>query len=479
MCCDIEELGLDKASELAHTIRNADNTDLSFLNDKVRWPAWVIEIWNTHAVPSSNVPRSGSHKRPSFLQIHMIDEFLHAIVYQSVDKETEKMIEKVPLNQFPDCADDLQWHLGEDHSIWQVTPDGNQRVRGIWLELFMGITNSLDCLPNDVDLYLNCLKWQLDNDASKSPSLTFESMRQWLVTEYIDAQRAPGTFAITFRQFHALLANYLDFDIRKEVLRAQVFNPCPTVPDDDLGELRYAADLGAALHLWIGFGLWKGAVKEVIKQMCPRGAARDMALKLCADEFDKLDIEGTGILQPGQVKVLLHKLLHPGLTLPEVNLVVQQDLGLNVPEREVHKYFCLIDVNGDGVLQATEFVAFIRVIMTSFYPKQIVDFLGFSTSAILKVIATLVACLIGLFIAATLVIKSFTSGPVAATIHSSCSAGSAYMMKLQGEMQTGAGQAASEVVKHVDALVMTALTGLLGLTPTVIDELKQLFSQLF
>jgi len=476
VACDVPELGLDKASELAHTIHDGDatgdHTDLNFCDNKVRWPQWVRDIWDALALPSKQTDNKG----PKFLPIAMMDDFLQDLVYKPADKKTADAVKMTPMNKYPACADDLQWYIGEGGSIWQVTPDEKKCLRGIWMELYMAVAQAMDCLPNDLDLFLENLKWQSGKGA-RVPQLLYASMQDWLRNVYIEAMRTPGTFTLTFRQFSLMLTNYLDFEVPEDVLRVQVFTPCACVPGDDLGELRYAKDLGAALRLWIGYGLWKGAVKQVIQQFVPRGATRSMAIKLCSDEFDKLDTAGKGILQPGHVRLLLLKLLHPGLTLHEVTSVVQTDLGMAIPEREIHKNFCKIDVNGDGVLQATEFVSFIQVIMTTYFPEQIVNYMGFSTMAVLKVVTVLVLCLAGLFVAVTLVIKSFASGPIAATIHSACSGGSSVMMKLQGDSSSGTGQAVSEIKMMVDAQVMLAVTACLGLGPTVIDELKKLFSK--
>jgi len=186
-----------------------------------------------------------------------------------------------------------------------------------------------------------------------------------------------------------------------------------------------------------------------------------------------------GVLQPGQALMLLHKLVKPGLTLPEVTAVLHNDMGLNVPERQVHKYFTEIDINGDGILQVTEFISFLRIVMVDFYPGLILDRLNFTTGKMIKIVSGIVLCFVGIFIAMTLVIKAFQTDPtVASSIHSTFSAGSAVAMKIQSDQTVGANEALSAIRQRIDTQVMLAITAILGLAPAVVDELTQLFDQL-
>merc|ERR1711964_542319 len=95
------------------------------------------------------------------------------------------------------------------------------------------------------------------------------------------------------------------------VLEAQVFNPCP--PTDYMAMERSLDDLGAALHIWTGLGLWKSAVGQVIRDVVPLGPIQAMALQDLQDRFSALDTQKIGVLQPPAVVALVHQLANPGL----------------------------------------------------------------------------------------------------------------------------------------------------------------------
>jgi hypothetical protein len=476
--CDIIRDGQEGAAKMAHKIKDTiaicGPIDLAFINDTLRWPDWVKEQWRLIANKS---PHGDQTMAPHFLQTGDIIEFFQALVYQPVDKKTAKEITKSPMNMYPTNILDLQWLLGEDKNIWQ----GDKRIRGVWLELFLDLSLSLECLPHDLDLYFESLQWQQKQDEmqQRKPWLMCHEFQTWLTTEFVSGESNPRDISVTRSQWDKLLRDYMNFCVPADVLANEVFIPCPTIPNDDQFELRYVHDLAAALRLWLGYGLWKGAVAQVVAEVVPRGDKRAMALKIMSAEFDRMDVEGKGVLQPGQALMLLHKLVKPGLTLPEVTAVLHNDMGLNVPERQVHKYFTEIDINGDGILQVTEFISFLRIVMVDFYPEQILDRLNFTTGKMIKIISGIVLCFVGIFIAMTLVIKAFQTDPtVASSIHSTFSAGSAVAMKIQSDQTVGANEALSAIRQRIDTQVMLAITAILGLAPAVVDELTQLFDQL-
>merc|ERR1712118_167038 len=110
------------------------------------------------------------------------------------------------------------------------------------------------------------------------------------------------------------MRHYMEVDTPSSVLEAQIFVKCPLVPGDDLCELRFLSDIGYALKILTGYGLWSSGIMQLVRRIVPPGPTRNLALAAIAGAFARIDTAGIGILQPGQTLVLLRDILNPGLT---------------------------------------------------------------------------------------------------------------------------------------------------------------------
>merc|ERR1712093_9503 len=110
------------------------------------------------------------------------------------------------------------------------------------------------------------------------------------------------------------MREFLLIDIDSAVLESQVFSKGPTVPDDDMGELRMLGDLAYAFKIWIGFGMWPHAVAQLVQRLVKPGVQRRLALAALPATFANMDDVSYGVIQPGQILLVLRKILNPGLT---------------------------------------------------------------------------------------------------------------------------------------------------------------------
>jgi len=254
-----------------------------------------------------------------------------------------------------------------------------------------------------------------------------------------------------------------------------VFSPCPKDPKDDLGELRRLSDLGGALFTWMGYGLWPAAMEVALTEIMPRGRVQTVALSMLDEEFKALDPEGLGILQPAEAIVLLHRLVAPGLTCEDMTDFVSSRLGMQVPDREMHKYFAMMDVNGDGVLQADEFIPMFVYLTFDFFPHHVLRRLNLSTGKIVAFIMSVLLLLGLLFALITLVISAFPTGKgVGATIHSGVSGIGAVVAKQSSDKSIGAEDSMAAVKKELEAKALMAVVGVLGLGKAVYDNLTKM-----
>jgi hypothetical protein len=494
-CCDaslkkgdhlsVDSKDFEKASAMSKKIlAQATPIPLQWLSDECPWPKYIEKMWVDMGEP---VKSKQSTKGPSFLHHAKVMDFLQDVIYIPV-----KEVGEVPkgddafakLNSYPDDVSDLQWAKTPDGALWHdMGGSTKRRLRGIWHELAMDVFQSVNCVPNDNDVYYDCLKYQWKNWETFSPQahthkvgiyLRPDVWQTWLDQEYLPKQNE----YVTFAQFNQMLS-MLNCILPADVLEAQVFKKCPLVPGDDNGELRKIGDCAAGLRMWMGYGIWQAGVKQLVEKVMVIGPLRTMALASLPSEFAQQDSANIGVVQPAQAVVLMHSLAHPGLTCEDLAVTVKTDLGLDINEREFHHYFTTVDVNCDGVLGLTEFIPFIRLMLFDYFPSRILDTLKLSPKFIAFLIINIVLLLVFIFLCVTLVIKTFAEGTnISSAIHSSMSAMTVAGGKVQGEADSGFNDSVSAVKAALEGLIMTTLTVTLGLAPQVIDAFKTLVTQL-
>jgi len=470
--CDPLTLGTDEARKQAHTLEYADMTNLKWINENCNWPVMIeLDIWKKHARKSHF---DVGPKTPIFLPLFQTDDFLMDVVYGKEADPKDAKRDFVPLYAYPDDPMDLVWLLGDDGLIWHDLPMGKRPLRGIWLELYLKFSDTSSTLPSDLDVFYDCIEWQQKKHSVQTPWLRHNLLRRWILDVYIPR----NTQTISCPTFMVLLQK-LRVTLPEDVVKTEIFTPCPLVPGDDLGELRYINDLGCALRLWMGYGLWQEGIEELVVQLLPRGPIRTLALKILPAEFDIMDETNgsNGIVQPAQAVVLMHKLAHPGLTAEDLALTVQENLSIDCPERQIHHYFALLDVNGDGVMGVGEFIPTVRLIMTDYFPRQLMEHLNLTTFQIVVFILLVVLAVVFLLLCIALVIKTFTDGKgVASAIQSGFNACTVAFAHVQANASGGFNDSVSNVRAWLHSVVFDAIAAVLGLSKPVVDKFAGLLN---
>eukprot|EP00929_Paragymnodinium_shiwhaense_P118298 TRINITY_DN90234_c0_g1_i1.p1 TRINITY_DN90234_c0_g1~~TRINITY_DN90234_c0_g1_i1.p1 ORF type:complete len:2393 (-),score=652.37 TRINITY_DN90234_c0_g1_i1:359-7537(-) len=463
--CDLARDGLEKAAQQAHAMKQLAPTNLVAVGAH-KWPGWLEDIWFTNCKASrtsKSLPGT-----PSFLAVDRIDDFFEQIVYAPSDATGVKFTALSP-NAANEA--ELVWQHGSDGGVWHFLPAGPRKLRGMWLELALDLFDLADFIPSDLDIFFQALKFQADRTQISSPFLRLDSLTRYLKTEYVKENQW-----CTFKQFRTLVLSNFQVEIPDAVLENQIFKPCPTDPLDDLKQLRNLDDLGYALYVWMGYGLWPNAVSQCLEVLLPAGPVLNMAKTLLKEEFAKLDPKGLGILQPVEVIGLLKSLCKPGLDLEDIQSFLNNDLGLEVPRAEMRKYYTMMDVDGDGILQAREFILFMYYLTFDFLPEHIVASLGLSTKQIVGLISVLVIIVGMVFALVSLVIGAFAGAgsATASAIHSTANTAMAYVSKLSSDSSIGFEDTMTNLLKTLENMVLTAIVGTLGLSKAAMDRLYKL-----
>eukprot|EP00931_Biecheleriopsis_adriatica_P008394 TRINITY_DN10958_c0_g1_i1.p1 TRINITY_DN10958_c0_g1~~TRINITY_DN10958_c0_g1_i1.p1 ORF type:complete len:1035 (+),score=276.77 TRINITY_DN10958_c0_g1_i1:176-3106(+) len=489
--CDVVRDGLEKAGKLAHQLEETDLLNLKKVHSLCIWPDDVEAIWKecANVVESHETHSASARSRPPpcFLSPLRILQFFKDLVYVPQSAAlTEEAKDLSPLSPFADNTQDLAWHVGPDKALWHVTPTGRRKLRGLWFEVVLTVFQDMDCTPEDMDLFLMCKDWhtkQKEHSSShakqnrhdrgmSSYMLRLPTVKKWLRCVYFEKQSC-----CTFNQFKAIVRDMLDCGIPEKALKEKVFDVCPTQPGDDKEELRAIPDLGASLYSYTAHGLWPSALTIVAKRIFKAGAIRRLAVINLPSAFAKADKDQKGVLDAHEALEVLAELAAPGLSCDDLQKLLQVDLGLQVPRGELHKYFTMMDVNGDGVLQSEEFVQVVRFLMLSYFPRHLMTHLSLSTKQIAIFVLCVVSILGILFLLVTLVVSVFQMGEkLGSMLHGSFSVGFGAVAKRLSDQGIGFEDTMSNLEAKLEALLIEAMGPVIGLSKPMFDMFQQLLA---
>jgi len=308
-------------------------------------------------------------------------------------------------------------------------------------------------------------------DGEKSPALRLHLLNTWLREEYLQEKHW-----VTSSQWQKLLA-MLMLDIPPEQA-AKIHAACPCKPGDDSGDLRCLTDLATGMYIWMGYGLWPNAVVGIVEHFLPRGPMRSLALAMLNDEFTKLDPAGNGVLQPAETIALIHRLVNPGLTCEDLSSFLAENLQIQVPNRELHKYFTMMDVDGNGVLDAREFIPMIRQLFLGFFPDHIMRALNLGPSQIFTFIFIIAAVILLAFVLINLVIATFAAGRgVQSVLNSGFTVLTGQVGQTLANGNLGFEGSMVSLIASLQGWVTAAIVGALGLSSVAIDRLAQVEKQ--
>lgn len=366
-------------------------------------------------------------------------------------------------------------------------------MRGLFLEVALELYSLMSSVPQDMDVFCESLFWQLGSatgggqpaqaggswprlggpaaSVGRINSLQLPFFGKWLSTEYFKRLEW-----CSFPQFKGIMVDMLGVDLPDATLQA-VFTPCPKDPEDDKAELRCLHDLGAALLTYLGYGLWKDAVRFVVMDFICPGPRQSKALEKLDEEFGKMDHSGRGFLQPGEVVVLVRRLAVLGLTCDDIDSLLKDKLKLEVPRKELQKYFAMMDVHVDGMVQAEEFIPMMAFLTLDFFPGQILANMKLSSACIAFNLFTVVVVLGLLFLLMELVVGAFAAGSTAAAVHSSANAMTGYVAKQASDSSIGFEDTMANLKKELEHHLIKVLCIVIGLTKDVVDRLVHLLAE--
>jgi len=474
--CDVARDGAKKAAKAAQALQFVDLENLRAVEEAAgEWPPEAVGLWNRCA------PAPGGHGGPRLLPAAKLVDFLQSIVYDS-EEDNRPHNALHPLAPYASDWQDLLWNVDAEGRMWHSLPTGTRCMRGLFMEVALELYGLMSSVPQDMDVFCESLFWQLSaasggqllaaaRQAGRISSLQLPFFGKWLSTEYFKRREW-----CSFPQFKGIMVDMLGVDLPDTTLHA-VFGPCPKDPDDDKGELRFLHDLGAALLTHLGYGMWKDAVRFVVMDFIPYGPRQSKALEKLDEEFQEMDVSGRGFLQPGEVVLLVRRLAVLGLTCDDIDELLRDKLKLEVPHKELHKYFAMMDVHVDGIVQAEEFIPMIAFLTLDFFPAQILANLKLSTGWIAYNIAAVIVILGLLFLLMDLVVGAFAIGSTVAAVHSSANAMTAYVAKQASDSSIGFEDTMANLKRELNNLVIQALCVVIGLSKDVMDKLVRLIAE--
>lgn len=233
------------------------------------------------------------------------------------------------------------------------------------------------------------------------------------------------------------------------------------------------------MYIWMGYGLWPKAVEQIVEHFLPRGPMRSLAMSMLREEFTKLDTRDVGVIQPAETIALIHRLMNPGLTCEGLADFLSASLSIDVPPREIHKYFTLMDVDGNGVLSVDEFIPMFRQLMLGYFPEHILRSLNLSPGQIAQFLIVIALGFIMVFVLITLVITTFAAGrDIVSVIHSGVTGVAGVLQSNLGNQSLGLESGMADLLRQLEDWIMAAIITTVGLSKTVVDRLVRVATEL-
>jgi len=467
--CDVERDGSEKAADVAVQVEWMDKRDLKAIRTLLIWPEFVEKAYQNHGI-------SSGEDGPVFMPVSNVIDFLMECIYDELQHDADKST-LAPMSLYSADVFDLQWRTAvpkdgsaSDGTVWHLLPNGTERhLRGLWLEVTIDLFMSMDCVAHSYRLFYQGIQYAHNQagDTPKPAFLRIAMVDAWLRNEYLKEKHW-----VTASEWQKLL-NMLKLDIALEQAE-HIFTACPCKPDDDTGDLRCITDLATGTYIWMGYGIWKNAIVGIVEHFLPRGPMRSLALAMLPEEFAKLDKAGCGILQPAETIALIHRLVNPGLTCEDLGIFLSENLQIQVPQREIHKYFTMMDVDGNGVLDANEFIPMIRQLFLGFFPDHVMRALNLGPSQIARFVITIAAVLLMVFALVTLVIGTFAAGrDVISVIHTGVTGVTGIISQNLANGQLGFEGSMFALIAALEGWVTAAIVTALGLSTAAIDRFAQ------
>lgn len=233
------------------------------------------------------------------------------------------------------------------------------------------------------------------------------------------------------------------------------------------------AECNNALRAYNSTGLWKDGVISLIKMAFPTGPLKDMALHNVDAAWDKFDPDGSGTIEPTEVRSLIMTLMTPGVKTDVFENFVANPtfLGFSIPRATIHELTDLVDANHDGFLQADEFISLLMGVVRSDVPGRVLARLNVSYWQIGKVVLSSLMYLIFLFMMIALVIQSFTSGHgLAQVVQTVCSGASVFYVKSQEN--TAMAKEEARLIAWAKEKVTEELAQVLNITSQAVQDMK-------
>lgn len=152
--------------------------------------------------------------------------------------------------------------------------------------------------------------------------------------------------------------------------------------------------------------------------------------------------------------------------------MLENELGLHVPKPELQRYFAMMDINNDGVLQCEEFVQMIRFLMLDFYPHHILKHLNLTLRQITGFVLMILAGIGLIFFLVTLVVGLFKTGAsLDSLLHSGFVGTFGVVGKRLGDQGIGFEDTMQNLEVKLEAMLGSALVLVLGLS----KEMEEVF----